>query len=500
MYLRDLVRSEGSVKRLPLFHAVMGVLPLACGHGDPAPVGGASILDARSSMTAGVADPGPPISPWSGVNFPHTSSTPEGLRMMLAPLAYAQGERIVVDQLGGFAVVGLSAQADAATLNVTRFDESTSLLWQRAFFCAGSIRPVVPTLMDGAGNTFVAGGFSGNCNFGEEDVQSTVNPTTDEAWPEVSGSEFDDLRGVPSMDWFVLGLDDSGDVSRMFIHGAGEQFASALYLGARGEVHALGEFEGSIDVAGKEFTSSLGARAEALLVELASAESPGAVGQLSLSGVYSAGETPAGELVVAGAGQLPLLVGEGTAGRALGWVVSLGEEEASWALAWDPPLAPTELEVDGEGNTYLLLAGPQPEFVDLSALPDPVESAAEGIVLLKVSPSGSVLWERRATGTLLNAALALSDDQVAVIGSFRDALQFGEDSFDAGVPTAFAWFLNTEGQDDYAVSIGSGIHNRGLDIVANPAGGWLTLWWAGDLYPSLRVGPGYHAMWFRDFD
>jgi hypothetical protein len=207
-------------------------------------------------------------------------------------------------------------------------------------------------------------------------------------------------------------------------------------------------------------------------------------------------------LVVAGVGELPSLVGEGTARRALGWVVSLAEDEdlASWALAWDPPLAPAELEVDTEGNAYLLLAGPQPEFVDLSALSDPIESETEGLVLLKISPRGSVLWERRASGSLLNAALALSDSQVAVTGSFRDSLQFGEDSFAAVDPTAFVWFLSTEGQDDYAVSVAGGIHNRGLDIVANPAGGWLTLWWVGDLFPSLGVGPGYHAMWFRDFD
>ncbi len=480
----------------------------ACGPGDdsdaapiaqPVPVG-ASFGPVPSAAPAATA------SPWQVPTFPFTESTPDELRVMAAALpSTLNGERLLVDPLGGFAVVGLSADAMGTPtgLDVSRYDQATAPLWARTHRCDGAFSPRFSALMTSTGTTLITGGFSGSCNFGLEDARSTVNPGTEEPWPEVSGSEFDAVRGAPSTDWFTLALDESGHVaSQTLITGAGEQFASAMYADNEGAAVLFGQFEGVVEVLGEQFVNSSGAaETETLIVDFDEASELASPRQLALSGVLLADALPGGDAVLAGVGRLPPREDEGDSESTTGWVLAVSDEQISWALEWQPALAPTDLEVDADGNTYLVLPGQAPEFEPDPSSPVAPDPALAGVLLVKLSPRGKILWQRRASGKVMEASLALKDGQVAVFGTYSEQLRFGEEVF-SGAPggSAFAWFVDADGEAEYALAVASSLNGRGLDIVANPAGGWMSLWWSSDFYPGLSSSLGYHALWFRDGD
>jgi len=341
--------------------------------------------------------------------------------------------------------------------------------------------------VDGSGNTYVAGRFSGQVTIGTQTLTSTGGK-----------------------DVYIKKYDASGTLQWVKrIGGSGDEYANDIIVEPSGaNVFVVGSFDGGVDFdpasIGGVLTSS--GSSDAFVLKLSSTTG-NYVSALRIGGT---GVETAKALAIDGATGRLYLTGNytsatmssqisGFASSTISGLASLGSDDAyvlrlsaSFATIWNAHLGGTgsdssiDIAMDNAGN--VLVAGwysgtnAHVRGGDLVSTSLPTAAGADDIVVFKInSLIGNVAWVRRIGGTSYDRPYAIDSDSngdVYVAGDFRGSVDFDPGT---GVVTrntggnntdAFVLKLNSSGLYSNVVQIGtsstgSGAYDLALDASNN---------------------------------
>jgi hypothetical protein len=407
------------------------------------------------------------------------------------------GGRAVALELGGHSIFPDGDLGIILTGTDTRPNENDPIGYERGF----SIQRISPTgdvdwshwlatsrssefdelvtpggvVVDADGNVYATGSFAGCLAVGTDGVQSVVNP----------GSRIEPLdgRGRPSPDAFFLKLDRGGNVIWLkSFGGVADQRPTALLEDAAGNLVMLITFRGRFDIDGQTFLSSGG-----------STESNGVLATFDSDGTLLSARQ-----VTEGYGTyLARMDSEENFILASpeGWVA---KRDPSWELVWletfddvEGP-SPRAIAVDLEDNIVIAADA----YGDPSLYGQPLVD--QGAVLIKLSPDGEPLFAAAYGSNHLDATSAvaiLSDNSIAITGSFHDSIDFGAGLLTALEPGAnrsdvFVAKLDENGGHLMSLHAGGIDADAGYGIAALPGDELVT---AGYFTAAIDFGGGQVA-------
>ena len=415
------------------------------------------------------------------------------------------GSTVVVGSFRGTITLGATSFTSASTQDtfLARYSPAGSLVWARTFAGrAGTSSSGTTTYavsqgsavaIDGSGNVFVAGSFTGTVNFGSATNATLVSsPTANEA--------------------FVAKLDPSGTMTwiRNAVGSgmADNDPANALALDGQGGVIIAGTFQNSLTI-GTTTLSGPGA-SEAFVARFDATGAPvWAVGSRGGSGsnaqAVGLAVDPAGNIGVTGSysGTVGLVVNNSAAtftaagsDDALIWKL-----DSSGKFLWGRSFGSSDYDsgggvgFDSLGN--LIAAGTFSGTVNFGTgtRNDPLNAGPIfDAFVVKLDPTGQEVWARGYVGSdgwAKGQGVAVDPfDQIHLAGSFSGTLDFDPGTRilsvkSGGSTDAFAAGLDSSGTFGYAVQAGKTNFNASLGVSVN-ASGAVAL--AGDYSGSIAFG------------
>ncbi|MBI1317328.1 MAG: hypothetical protein GC168_00075 [Candidatus Hydrogenedens sp.] len=322
--------------------------------------------------------------------------------------------------VGNFNLTGTAA----GDIFVQKLDTSGNLVWARGMG-GTSLDRGISIVVDGAGNVYTTGYFSGTVDF--DPGAGTVN-----------------LTSAGSYDIFVQKLDASGNfVWARGMGGTSPDLGNGIAVDATGNVYTVGEFwgttdfdpgasvvnltsGGSIDI----FVSKLDADGDfawARHMGGTGAERGNGVVLDSAGNVYTTGyfngtvdfDPGAGTVNLTSAGSNDIFVQKLDASGTLVWARAMGgtNSEASNAIA-----------LDGAGNVYTTGGFNGTADFDPGAGTFNLTSAGAGDIFVhKLDTGGNLVWTRRLGGTGGDYGKSIAVDQAGnahTTGSYQDTVDF----------------------------------------------------------------------------
>ncbi|WP_192823092.1 SBBP repeat-containing protein [Rufibacter sp. LB8] len=292
---------------------------------------------------------------------------------------------------------------------IAKYDATGNLLWAKKMLANGSGYSY-SIVVDGAGNAYVAGEYSGTASFGSTTLNSNGNWNLFVAKYDTNGN--------------ALWAKDAG--------GTGSMYGNGIGLDGTGNIYVAGGFQGSATI-GNTTVTSAGNR-DVLVVKYNAAgtavwaKSAGGAeddytrgfavdgaGNLSVTGYFS-GAATFGATTLTSVGAQDIFVARYDAnGNAL-WAHNGGGAfgDAGYGVA-----------LDNSGNTYVTGVFQSTATFGATTL---TGSGSFDVFLLKYNSAGNLLWARRAGGTSYDDGLGVAVDgagSVFVTGTFQGSAVFG---------------------------------------------------------------------------
>ena len=380
--------------------------------------------------------------------------------------SFDEGRSIAVDGSGNTYVTGAfqgTASFGGTTLTssgredifVAKYDASGSVLWAKkaggSSFDAGQ-----GIALDGSGNAYVTGWFSGTSDFGNTTLFSSGK------W-----------------DVFVAKYDASGSV--LWAKKAGGTLLDqgrSIALDSNGNTYVTGWFTGTASFGGKTLTSS-----EDDDIFVAKYDASGAVlwakkaGGTNSEAGRSIAVDGSGNAYVAGGFEDTASFG-GTTLTSSGQIdIFVAKYDASGNVLWAKKAGGTsfdngvDIALDGNGNTYVTGSFRGTASFGGTTL---TSSGIDDIFVAKYHASGNVLWAKKAGGISSDKGSGIAVDgsgNAYVTGLFWDTASFGGSSLtSSGQTDIFVVNYNASGNVLWAKKAGGTTREGGYGIAVNSSG------------------------------
>jgi hypothetical protein len=305
--------------------------------------------------------------------------------------------------------------------SIVRLLASGAIDWSLALETGAPYLGLEGSAVDDEGNIYAAGAFSGTFAAPGQTLESVVNPGTP--------ADFDDPRGQASLDVYLLKLDRRGQ--RVWLKqfgGVADQQVLGLARAPDGTLGLAVSFTGRIDFDGQVFLSSGGATVHDLL--LARLDGDGNLLHarafpVSLDRMAAVAFDHAGALYLGGRAYDASHFASLAALPDAGYLLKLDTNfEPLWLIATD--------DVDGPDVRGIAFDSQDSVVIALDAYDSKrqfgVDVGEYGIGFAKLDTDGYLLFSRTFGQNRLEHASAvsvLSDDTIAVTGTFYEPVDFG---------------------------------------------------------------------------
>ncbi len=359
------------------------------------------------------------------------------------------GNSLVAGYFTGTATFGTNQLVSAGVQDgfVAKYNPAGQLLWVRRLGGTG-YDAVNALAVDSSGNAYLAGSFEGIATFGTTSLTNT------------SVSSFADA--------FVAKFDANGTnvwSRRLGVAAVGD-FANAIALDGAGNVFIAGQsslatfnsvtltnlgrvFIAKYDNAGNPLWARKAGGGGAGQFDQATGLAADTAGNVYLTGVFSSATANFdGGLSLANRGGTDSFLARFNATGSLQWVQQVGGTQDDRANG---------VAVDAAGNAYLV-----GEFTGTLQLPGTnlvTAASDQNLFVARFTPAGTVDWARQAGGVLQDSARAVTvdrNDNVFIAGYFSGSATFGPDTLVSVASTfdAFLARLDTNGNFAFAQQAG----------------------------------------------
>jgi hypothetical protein len=325
--------------------------------------------------------------------------------------------RVHADGTSGLVLTG-SHDEEAG---IVRLSASGAIDWSLALETGAYYLGLEGSAIDDEGNIYAAGAFSGTFVAPGQTLESVVNPGT--------AVDFDDPRGKASLDVYLLKLDRRGQ--RVWLKqfgGVADQQVLGLARAPDGTLGLAVSFTGRIDFDGQVFLSSGGATVPDLLLARLDGEGnllharafPVPLGRMAAVAFDHAGSLYLGGEAYDASHFASLAVLPDA-----GYLMKLDTNfEPLWLIATDDQDGPDVRGIAFDSQDSVVIATDAHD----SKRQFGVDVGEHGIGFAKLDTDGYLLFSRSFGQDRLDHASAvavLSDDTIAVTGSFYQTVDFG---------------------------------------------------------------------------
>ena len=372
--------------------------------------------------------------------------------------ADSSGNVVVVGNFAGtvdFAGSSLSS-VGGSDVFVVKLDPSGSLVWNKRFGGPTSQHATGVAVVNGAGDVFVLGTFSGTVDFG--------------------GGPF--IASGPQ-DIFVMKLDSTGAHvwSKHFGYPSGLQVAAGVAADSAGNVFITGTFSGPVDFGGGSIVAGGNG------IFLAKFD---AVGNHAWSKPFGGGLADVGASVAADQNGNVIVTGTfwGTADFGGVPITSAGKSDLfiakfggigshQWSKGFGSPGYDdgSSVAVDNDGN--VLVAGSFSGTADFGGGPL-ISAGGQDIILAKFGAAGNHVWSRRYGDDLDQTGTGVAvdgDGNVLVTGALAGAVNFGGGPHaSAGGSDVFLAKLDPLAAHQWSQRFGNASNQAGVSVCAGLGG------------------------------